>query len=117
MRLVADLETRAASEESPFRRQLLKEDIARLERLAELATRPGPKETYLRDGLFLGWTAGNFRNQEIEEPLKALLEAVYALVTEGATPAREQAVEAAWLALFKERLEKLTGCLSTRPTM
>jgi hypothetical protein len=117
MRLIADLETRIASEESPFRRQLLKEDVDRLKRLAELAARPGPKETYLRDGLFLGWTAGNFRTPEIEGSLKALLDAVYTLVREGAAPAREQAVADAWLALFNERLEKLTGCLSTRPTM
>lgn len=117
MRLIADLETRLASEDSPFRRQLLKEDVDRLKRLVELAARPGPKETYLREGLFLGWTAGNFRTPEIEAPLTALLEAVYTLVRDGATPAREQAVADAWFALFKERLEKLTGCLSTRPTM
>jgi hypothetical protein len=117
MRLIANLEARVASEDSPFRRQLLKEDMARLKRLVELAARSGAKETYLREGLFLGWTAGDFRTPEIEGPLKALLEAVYALVREGATPARDQAVEDAWFVLFKERLEKLTGCLSTRPTM
>jgi hypothetical protein len=117
VRLIADLEKRIVSEGSFFRRQLLKEDLERLKKLATLAAGGGSKEAYLREGLFLGWTAGNFRTQEIEVSVKALLEAVHALATEGASPDRERAVDEAWLALFNERLEKLTGCLSTRPTM
>jgi hypothetical protein len=117
LRLITDLEKRIASEESFFRRQLLKEDVERLKKLAELAAKGESKETYLREGLFLGWTAGNFRTQEIEASVKALLEAVHALVVEGASPDRERTVEETWFTLFNERLEKLTGCLSTRPTM
>lgn len=112
MRLADELENLVALEPSPFRAQLLREDIARLRKLAQLARTSPDVETYKRAARRLGWTAQDARTAEIREPLDALLEAVHDEQAD-ASPAAEARVHDAWAELTRIRLERLVGCLST----
>jgi hypothetical protein len=105
MQLLRDLERHLASEESLFRRQLLREDIARLRKLQDLAKSSADRDSFMKSGTRLGWTQGDARTGEIREQLEALLQAVY----EG----NEARVTEAWNELHRARMERLLGCLST----
>ena len=105
MRLLDELERLAAAEESIFRRQLLREDIARLAKLEALARSSPDIESFRKSGMRLGWTQGDTRTAELAEPLERLLQAVYA--------ADEARITPAWNELHRVRMERLTGCLAT----
>ena len=105
MQLIARLEALLGREESLFRAQLLREDIARLRKLLELAGSTQDVEAFKNAGMRIGWTQGDARTHEIREPLMRLLEAVYA--------SQEEEILRAWEALHRARMEKLVGCLST----
>ena len=105
MQLIARLEALVGKEESLFRAQLLREDIARLRKLQELAKSAPDAEAFKKAGMRIGWTQGDARTHEIREPLIRLLDAVYA--------SREEEIVLAWEALHRARMEKLVGCLST----
>jgi hypothetical protein len=105
MELIARLESLVAREESLFRAQLLREDIARLEKLEALAKSAPDAEAFRKAGMRIGWTQGDARTHELREPLERLLDAVYA--------SRDEEIFPAWEALHRARMEKLVGCLST----
>jgi hypothetical protein len=105
MELIGRLEVLLRNEESLFRAQLLREDIARLNKLEALAKSAADAEAFRKAGLRIGWTQGDARTHEIREPLVRLLDAVYA--------SRDEEIVAAWEALHRARMEKLVGCLST----
>jgi hypothetical protein len=106
MQLIEDLERRLAREESLFQAQLLREDIARLRRLRDMAAVLERSE-FLEKGMRVGWTPGDGRTAELREPLEALLDAVYRKDGLG--------IRGSWQALHKARMERLLGCLSTPP--
>jgi hypothetical protein len=105
MELVARLESLLAKEDSLFRAQLLREDIARLKKLEQLARSEKDAESFRKSGMRIGWTQGDARTHELREPLERLLEAVYA--------SQEHEIFQAWEALHRARMERLVGCLST----
>lgn len=105
MQLLHELERLLAAEDSLFRRQLLREDIARLRKLQDLAKSSADRESFMKSGARLGWTQGDARTGEIREQLEALLQAVY----EG----NEARLTEAWNELSRARLERLVGCLAT----
>jgi hypothetical protein len=105
MQLLDKLSRLLAEETSLFRAQLLREDIARLEKLEALARQAGDAAAFRKAGARLGWTQGDARTHELREPLERLLDAVYA--------AREEEIVQAWEALHRARMERLVGCLST----
>jgi len=105
MRLVAELERALETEESPFRAQLLKEDIARLRKLEALTRSAPDAEAFKKAGMRLGWTQGDARTAELREPLEALLEAILS--------GEEARITTAWNELHRARMERLLGCLST----
>jgi hypothetical protein len=111
--LIEDLRRLAAREPSLFRAQLLREDAARLSRLADLARAAQDLEAYRRAGRRIGWTQGDLRTGELGAALEALLEAVFAYVRGGEDAAQESGIEAAWRELYRVRMERLVGCLST----
>ena len=113
MHLIDELEQRAAVEPSLFRAQLLREDVARLRKLAELARSMPDVDTYQRAARRLGWTAQDARTNEISEPLDKLLDAMRDAQGDAADSAAEQRVRAAWTELTRARMERLIGCLST----
>jgi hypothetical protein len=113
MRLIEELERRLEEEQSLFRAQLLREDIARLIRLRELARSAGDLAAFKKASLRLGWTQGDLRTQELRVPLDALVDAIYAYETGAGGGGQEARIIEAWTELHRTRMERLTGCLST----
>jgi len=117
MRLIRELERKLQTEQSYFQTHLLREDIARLGRMRDLA-RDATDAIAFRKAVFrLGWTAGDLRTHEIREPLEMLADAMYSYAAGAGqgTSDREQEtrIEQAWLILHRARMERLMGCLST----
>ena len=110
MQLIERLELLAAKEDSLFRAQLLREDVARLRKLQELAKAAQDESAFKKAGMRIGWTQGDARTHELREPLERLLAAVYALEKDAA---EEAPIAEAWEALHRVRMERLVGCLST----
>jgi len=110
MQLIGRLELLVGKEESLFRAQLLREDIARLRKLQELAQAAQDEPAFKKAGMRIGWTQGDARTHELREPLERLLAAVYAFEKEAA---QEAPIAEAWEALHRARMERLVGCLST----
>ena len=113
MRLIEELESRLATEQSLFRAQLLREDIARLIRLRELARSAGDLTAFRKASLRLGWTQGDLRTLELRAPLEALVDAIYSYETGEGDGEREARIIAAWTELHQTRMERLVGCLTT----
>ena len=105
MQLMRELERLAAAEESLFRRQLLREDVARLRKLEALVASSGDFPSFAKAGMRLGWTQGDARTSEIASQVESLLQAVYA--------GDDARITGAWNELHRARMEKLLGCLST----
>ena len=110
MRLIEEMEQRLRSADSMFRAQLLREDIDRLRRLESLARRYETLDAFAKEGLAIGWTRGDLRTHEVEEPLRALLAAVHAYERGGRTEGQHRTVRRAWDAFDRLRLAKLVGC-------
>jgi hypothetical protein len=113
MRLIETLRRGAAEERSLFRGQLLREDVARLEKLRQLARTSADLAAFKTAGLCIGWTQGDARTHEIRAPLERLLERVYAYETLGGGHEAERKLDEAWIELHRCRMERLIGCLST----
>jgi hypothetical protein len=77
MRLIETLRRRAAEESSPFRAQLFREDVARLDRLLQLARNEPELAAFKTAGLRIGWTPGDARTQELRAPLERLLDLIH----------------------------------------
>ncbi len=140
MQLMDELQRRLEGESSLFRAQLLREDIARLSKLGELAHAADEYGAFTKAAMRLGWTQGDARTQELAGSLTALLDAVYAYYRGGGgdtaatqaageaagttqmqprDAAQEARIAAAWHELHRVRMERLVGCLSNpvpRPT-
>jgi hypothetical protein len=113
MRLIDELEQSICNEPSLFRAQLLREDVARLRRLGELACMAHDIAAFKAAALRIGWTQGDARTHELAGTLDPLLDAVFALRAGAGTDAQETCVLDAWLDFHRQRMERLTGCLST----
>jgi hypothetical protein len=113
MRLIDELKRSLGNEQSLFRAQLLREDIARLTRLRELVRSAGDLAAARRASMRLGWTQGDLRTQELRAPLEALVDAIYALETGAVEGGLEARIIEAWTELHRTRMERLVGCLST----
>ena len=111
MPLLAELERRLEAEDSLFRAQLLREDIARLRKLEVLAREHPDLEGFAKAGLYIGWTQGDFRTHEIKAPIEALLAAFHAYETGGRSDAQDQTLRTAWADFDRARMTKLLGCL------
>ena len=113
MRLTEELEQRLVAESSLFRAQLLREDLARLARLRELAVASEDRVAFAGAARRLGWTQGDARTPELAHVLGPLLEAVYDYEHGERTEDIEIRIRDAWLALARERIERFVGCLAT----
>jgi predicted nucleic acid-binding protein len=102
-----------SEEQSLFREQLLREDVARFAKLRDLAHSVKDLEASKRAARRIGWTQGDTRTNELAEPLDALLEAVFAYQTGTTVVGQEPRHRDAWLELHRVRMERLVGCLST----
>ncbi|MGZ5033725.1 MAG: hypothetical protein ACXWAC_11060 [Usitatibacter sp.] len=114
MRLAEELERQLVAEQSLFRAQLLREDLARLRKLCELASAADDRSGFATAARRLGWTQGDQRTPELAHVLGPLLDAVYDYEHGEASDESEARIRDAWVALTRERLERLVGCLTTR---
>ena len=115
MDILDRLERALSVEESYFRAQLLREDVARLERLRELAGKATTEETFLRDGLLVDWTPAGLRNGELKATLEPLLRAFFAAARGEPGLDADARLLPAWYAFDAQRMDLLVGCLSRVP--
>lgn len=111
MQLLRSLQDQLEREQSPFRTQLLREDISRLEKLQALVETAGDLAEFQKAGSRIGWTQNDMMTHRIAEPLNAVLEAVYRYHHGPKADEDERRVHDAWLQLCVERNEKLIKCL------
>lgn len=112
MLLIEELQNRIGGEQSLFRAQLLREDVARLTKLRDLARSKNDVEAFKKAARRIGWTQGDARTDELGDVLDRLLDAVFAYQA-GADVGQEERIRDAWLDLYRVRMERLVGCLST----
>lgn len=112
MRLAQELRRILAEEGSPFRAQLLREDLGRLDRLRELARSSGGIDAFREQGNRVGWTQGDARTAELAPALEPFLTALYEYETGQQQPDIEERLLDRWLELNHLRMERLVGCLS-----
>ena len=113
MTLAEILATQLDGETSYFRSTLLREDIARLERLAGMAARAADPAAFAAEGLKVGWTPDDRRTHELLPALKPLLVLLYPALRSGA-PADQPLLDA-WAAFDQLRMDRLVGCLARVP--
>lgn len=113
MQLIEWFENATSSEESPFRQQLLREDIARLRRVKILAGEACNEIEFVKTASMVGWTNIDLRTHELEPVLRPLLMAFYREEQHGGGSADE--VKRAWRAIDAVRLERFAGCLARVP--
>jgi hypothetical protein len=115
MRLIETLQASIAGDDSPFRAQLMREDITRINELREAASELSSTDALRNVAIKLSWTATEARTNELAAHVHALSDAIFDHVSaaEQATDQQESAVEQCWLQLHHQRLETMIGCLST----
>jgi len=111
MNLIEELESQLAGEESVFRAQLLREDVAHLRRLTEMADEHDDRDGFRKAGAYIGWTSGDMRTHELMEQLNPLLDAMWDWRRSDRMPKAEQALRAAWDRFHIERMRILLHCL------
>jgi hypothetical protein len=111
MKLLEDLTNAANNVDSPFQSQLIREDIARLNKLNDLAGSSATFEDFRKEGFYIGWTRDDLRTMEMAETLDRLLAAFYRIATCENSPTAEQELIQAWSSFNRDRMEKLIGCL------
>jgi len=110
MNLSEELKKVMARTESVVQKQLLLEDITRIERLEELVEACPSYEEFERQGLFLGWTQGDFRTTELHGSLKPLLRTLHQAINLPSDSAHEE-LRTCWIAFNQDRSKRLVGCL------
>jgi hypothetical protein len=113
LRLAQELEQQLVAEPSLFRAQLLREDLARLARLRELASGATDRVAFADAARRLEWTQRDARTPELAHVLGPLLDLVYDYEHGDRSDDNELRIRSAWLALTRERLERLVGCLAS----
>jgi hypothetical protein len=111
MKLLDELRQTADRLDSVFQARLMHEDIARLQKLAEMARTTDAYEHFEKAGLYLGWTQGDMRTFELTADLKPFLKAFYGAANDEPSPEHDPLVRKTWIAFNKARMAKLIGCL------
>ena len=111
MKLLDELRQTADRLDSVFQAQLMREDIVRIQKLADMARTSDTYEQFEKAGLYLGWTQGDMRTFELTADLKPFLKAVHSAVNEEPSPEHDLLVRETWIAFNKVRMAKLIGCL------
>ncbi|MBI3453508.1 MAG: hypothetical protein HY057_11915 [Rhodospirillales bacterium] len=112
MHLFERLDAQRKAEASPFRAQLLKEDIERLARVRDLAAANAGIAPYLKAALYIGWSQGDFRTHELKPTLEPFLVAYHAYWHGGCADAQDSTCSELWEKFATDRLDRLVGCLS-----
>lgn len=119
MHLREAVEGRLASEQSYFRQYLIREDMARLDKLMAMAPAHQDPAAFVAAGMKLGWTPDDRRTHELKPALEPLLLAIHQRL--GVPPGSAEAdtldnqISRHWDALEQLRMDRLVGCLSRVP--
>ena len=111
MKLITYLESVISRNESIVQTQLAHEDLVRVEKLCELAKIHDNYADMEKDGLYIGWTKGDFRTHELSDPIKALMRAVFDLEKTGDAAKYDARIMDIWAAFHTLRLKTLVHCL------
>ncbi len=111
MKLIDMMKARATVEDSYFRAALLREDIARLEKLMRIASDCENLAQFEKDGLFVGWTQGDLRTGELKEPLAPLMAAIFGYQHGDTSDAMEEKIIDLWMDFNQQRMKILVHCL------
>lgn len=93
--------------DSYFRAALAREDQARLAKLRQLVAQAGTVEQFVKEGLFVEWTAGDLRSKELASAFEPFARALWIAEREG----QYDGLMAAWNAFNAERMRVLIHCL------
>ena len=115
MTLRQQLEGAIDLEASYFRAQLLREDVARLKQLEELAAQHGDAAAFRKAGLMIGWTPGDTRSFELKPALEPFLDAFFECAKAAGNEAAEAKLRGAWDDFDRFRMDLLVGCLARVP--
>ncbi len=110
MILSEQLQTAMEQTQSVVQQQLLREDVARVQQLEELAGVHSSYADFEQQGLFLGWTQGDFRTTELHDTLKPLLQSLHGATRNPSEEAYAE-VRARWITFNQDRSKRLVGCL------
>ena len=108
MTLDDHLSAEAARADSLFRAALAREDQLRLAKLRELAKSQPDLESFAREALFVGWTAGDLRSKDLASAIEPLARALWDEAHGEFSP---DELLAAWHAFNAERMRILIHCL------
>lgn len=108
MTLDEHLDAEASQTDSMFRAVLAREDIDRLAKLRQMAGAATDAETFAKDALFVGWTAGDLRSRELAPAVAAFAKAIW---EEARGAISNDALFAAWQSFHAERMRVLIHCL------
>jgi len=111
MQLIKYLNTVISENNGYVQVQLAKEDLARVEKLRGLARKHDNLPALEKDGLYIGWTKGDFRTHELSETLKALMKAIFDYEENGANEKLDAEIMDIWVAFHTLRLNTLVHCL------
>ncbi len=111
MKLLEDLTNAANNVDSPFQSQLIREDIARLNKLLDLAGASATFKDFRKEGFYIGWTRDDLRTMEMAETLDRFLDTFYRFVVGENSAVTEQELIQDWSSFNRDRMEKLIGCL------
>lgn len=111
MKLIDYLNDVISRNEGIVQTQLAREDLARVEKLCELAKTHDNYAAMEKDGLYIGWTKGDFRTHEMSDPIKALIRAIYDRAKSGNAAKYDDRIMDIWAAFHTLRLKTLVHCL------
>ncbi len=111
MKLIETLQKLQKEEQSYFRSALLREDIARLEKLQKMARTCNSLAQFEKDGLYIGWTQGDLRTGELKEALLPLMTVIFSYVKGRQDEATEQELLDKWATFNALRMKTLVHCL------
>ena len=110
MLLIDKLSLQLENEASPFRAQLIREDLDRLTKLQSLAAEHENPKDFIDAGLYIGWTRDDMRTHELKDELRSLLEAIFCQQQQDPSEANEDDVIKAWITFSKRRMETVIHC-------
>ena len=111
MKLIVYLKSVISRNEGIVQTQLAREDLSRVEKLCALAKTHDNYPDMEKDGMYIGWTKGDFRTHELSDPLKALMHAIFDFTKTGDAEKYDSRIMDIWAAFHTLRLKVLVHCL------
>lgn len=111
MELIRFLEEAAGNSASYFQQFLAKEDLARVEKLVEMARTSENCPSFLKDGIFIGWTKDDLHTHELKPALEPLLAKIFEYENGCNSSASEAQIMQLWHEFHALRLKTLLHCL------